>query len=122
MTKGDGPMSDDPKAVAAELDRLADRVRRLERADDVIDDIRNGGVLTVPQAATICETTDQSVYRWLADATRRGEPLGLKRATWLIGRVRLLDYARLARASEGGEPAQEVLADLVGAAGAVPRG
>jgi hypothetical protein len=96
-------MSDDPKAVAAELDRLADRVRRLERADDVIDDIRNGGVLTVPQAATICETTDQSVYRWLADATRRGEPLGLKRATWLIGRVRLLDYVEK---YQGGLPAR----------------
>jgi hypothetical protein len=59
---------------------------------DVIDEIANGGLLTVAQAATICETTDQTIYRWLADAARRGEPLGLKRATWMIGTARLLDY------------------------------
>jgi hypothetical protein len=86
-------MSDDPKTVAAEIDLLADRVRRLEPADDVIDNIRNGGLLTTARAATICEVTDQTIYRWIDDAGRRGEPLGLKQATtWLIGTARLLDY------------------------------
>jgi len=96
-------MSDDPKAVAAELDRLANRVRWLERADDVIDDIRNGGLVTVQRAAIICETTDQIVYRWLTDAVRRGEPLGVKQATWLIGTARLLDYIEK---YQGGLPAR----------------
>jgi hypothetical protein len=59
---------------------------------DVFDEIANGGLLTVPRAAIICETTDQTIYRWLADAVRRGEPLGVKQATWLIGTARLLDY------------------------------
>jgi hypothetical protein len=85
-------MSDDPKALAAEFDRLVDRVRRLERADDVIDDISNGGLLTVPQAAIICEVTDQTIYRWIEDAAGKGRPVGLKRATWMIGTARLLDY------------------------------
>lgn len=97
-------MSDDPKAVAVELDRLAERLRRLERADDVIDDIRSGGLLTTAQAATICEVTDQTIYRWNEDAGRRGEPLGLKQATaWLIGTARLLDYVEK---YQGGLPAR----------------
>ena len=96
-------MSDDPKVLAAEFDRLVDRVRRLERADDVIDDIRNGGLLTVAQAAIICEATDQTIYRWLVDATRRGRPLGEKRATWLLGTARLLDYVER---YQGGLPAR----------------
>jgi hypothetical protein len=70
---------------------------------DVIDEIANGGLLTVAQAATICETTDQTIYRWLTDAGRRGEPLGLKRATWMIGTVRLLDYVEK---YQGGLPAR----------------
>src|SRR5438445_7947526 len=85
-------MPDDPKALAAELDRLVDRLRRLTRADDVIDDIRNGGLLTTAQAATICEVSDQTIYRWNEDATCKGEALGLKQATWLIGTARLLDF------------------------------
>jgi hypothetical protein len=59
---------------------------------DVIDEIANGSLLTVAQAAIICEVTDQSILRWLVDAARRGRPLGLKRATWLIGRDRLFGY------------------------------
>jgi hypothetical protein len=85
-------MSDDPKALAAELDRIVDRLRRLERADDVIDDIRNGGLLTTAQAATICEVSGETIRRWNEDATCKGEALGLKQATWLIGTARLLDY------------------------------
>jgi hypothetical protein len=70
---------------------------------DVVDEIANGGLLTVAQAAIICEAADQSVYRWLADAARRGEPLGLKRATWMIGKARLLDYVEK---YQGGLPAR----------------
>ncbi|MBR0792162.1 hypothetical protein JQ631_24015 [Bradyrhizobium manausense] len=96
-------MADDPRALAAELDRFADRLRRLERADDVIDSISNGGLLTVPQAAAVCEISDQTCYRWIADAERRGGSLGLKRATWLIGTERLLDYIEK---YQGGLPAR----------------
>jgi hypothetical protein len=69
----------------------------------VIDAIRNGGLLTVQRAATICETTDQTVYRWLTNAARRGEPLGVKQATWLIGTARLFDYVEK---YQGGLPAR----------------
>jgi hypothetical protein len=96
-------MSDDPKAVAAELDRLAERLRRLERADDVIDDIRSGGLLITAQAAIICEVSGQTICRWNEDAARRGEPLGVKQATWLIGTARLLDYVEK---YQGGLPAR----------------
>jgi hypothetical protein len=69
---------------------------------DVIDGIANGGLLTTAQAATICEVTDQTIYRWIDDAGRRGEPLGLKQATtWLIGTARLLDYIEK---HQGGRP------------------
>lgn len=70
---------------------------------DVIDEIANGGVLTVPQAATICETTDQTIYRWIEDAVSKGRPLGEKRATWLLGKARLLDYLEK---YQGGLPAR----------------
>ncbi len=46
---------------------------------DVIDEFANGGLLTVPQAATICEVTDQTIYRWIDDAVSKGQPLGKKR-------------------------------------------
>ncbi|MHC2618249.1 hypothetical protein ACVIW2_000281 [Bradyrhizobium huanghuaihaiense] len=96
-------MAEDPRALAAELDRFADRLRRLERTDDLIDSIANGGLLTVPQAAAVCGISDQTLYRWLADAERRGAPLGLKRATWLIGTERLFDYVEK---YQGGLPAR----------------
>lgn len=72
-------------------------------SDDVIDEIERGGVLTVPQAAIICETTDQSVYRWNAEAVSKGRPLGTKRATWLLGTMRLLDFVEK---YQGGLPAR----------------
>jgi hypothetical protein len=59
---------------------------------DVIDQIASGGLLTVSQAAIICETTDQTIYRWLEDATNKGRALGEKRATWMIGTARLFAY------------------------------
>ena len=83
---------------------------------DVIDEIANGGLLTVPQAAAICEVTDQSIYRWLDHAALKGQPLGKKSATWLIGTARLSTTLRRIRgftgAREGREPAEEILADL----------
>jgi hypothetical protein len=59
---------------------------------DVIDEIASGALLTTSQAATICEVTDQTIYRWIEDAGRRGEPLGIKQATWLLSTARLLAY------------------------------
>lgn len=70
---------------------------------DVIDEIANGGLLTVAQSAAICEVTDQSIYRWLDHAALRGQPLGKKSATWLIGTARLFDYVE---AYQGGLPAR----------------
>jgi hypothetical protein len=70
---------------------------------DMIDEIVRGGVLTVPQAAIICETTDQTIYRWIEDAASKGRPLGKKRATWLLGTARLLDYVEK---HQGGFPAR----------------
>ncbi|MGY4291485.1 hypothetical protein ACVWXO_010751 [Bradyrhizobium sp. LM2.7] len=69
---------------------------------DVIDEIANGGLLTAPQAAT-CEVTDQTIYRWNEDATSKGQSLGKKSATWLIGTARLLDYIEK---HQGGLPAR----------------
>jgi len=60
-------------------------------------------LLTVAQAAIICQAADQSLYRWLADAARKGRPLGVKQATWLIGKARLLDYVEK---YQGGLPAR----------------
>jgi hypothetical protein len=85
-------MSDPVERISAALEQALADVKRLERVGDLIDDIAAGGLLTVAQAATICEVTDQTIFRWLADAARRGRPLGLKRATWLLGTARLLDY------------------------------
>lgn len=70
---------------------------------DVIDEIANGGLLTVMQAATVCEVSDETIRRWNADAARRGQSLGKKGATWLIGRARLLDYVEK---YQGGLPAR----------------
>lgn len=70
---------------------------------DVIDEIANGGVLTAAQAATICDVTDQTIYRWIDDAASRGQPLGIKGATWLIGTARLLQYVEK---YQGGLPAR----------------
>ena len=45
-----------------------------------------------PELQVICEVTDQSIYRWIDDASGKGLPLGRKCATWLLGTARLLDY------------------------------
>jgi hypothetical protein len=104
-------MTDDQKALAAELDRLsadaarlADRVRRLGRAGDPIDDLREGLFLTVREAATVCAVTDQAIYNWIEDAARMRNPIGEKRANvWVIDTARLLAYVEKHR---GGLPAK----------------
>jgi hypothetical protein len=47
--------------------------------------------------------TGQTIYRWNEDAGRRGEPLGLKPATWMIGTTRLFDHIEK---YQGGLPAR----------------
>lgn len=70
---------------------------------DVIDEIANGGLLTVVQAAAICEVTDQTIYRWIDHAGSLGQSLGKKSTTWLIGTARLAAYLE---AHQGGLPAR----------------
>jgi hypothetical protein len=83
----------DPKALAAELVLLAERVEQLESRGDVLDQIGRGALLTVRRAATICEISDQRVIDWTLDSVRRGpRPIGEKLTTWLICTERLFDY------------------------------
>jgi hypothetical protein len=93
-------MTDEQKALAAELDqlsadvaRLADRLRRLGKAGDAMDDLREGLFLTVAQAATVCDVTDQAVYYWIEHAARMRRPIAEKRASvWIIDTARLFAY------------------------------
>lgn len=93
-------MTDDQKALAADLDRLsadaarmAERVRRLGRAGDGIDDLREGFFLTVRQAAIVCAVTDQAIYNWIDDAARMRRPIAEKCASvWVIDTARLLAF------------------------------
>lgn len=70
---------------------------------DVIEEIASGGLLTVAQAAVICEVTDQTIYRWIDDAASKGQILGKKSATWLIGTSRLFAYVEKC---QGGLPSR----------------
>jgi hypothetical protein len=104
-------MTDEQKALAAELDRLsadaallADRVRRLGRAGDAMDDLREGLFLTVAQAATVCDVSDQAVYCWIDHAARMRRPIAEKRANvWIIDTALLFSYVETHR---GGLPAR----------------
>jgi hypothetical protein len=96
-------MADPIERITANLEQALADVKRLERAGDVIDAIRDGGVLTVRQAAIICDRDDQTIYRWIEDAAQKGRPLGLKQATWMVGTERLLDYVEK---HQGGLPAR----------------
>lgn len=111
-------MTEEQKALAAELDclsadaarlsvdaaRLADCVRRLGRSGDPIDDLREGLFLTVEQAATVCTVADQAIYNWIDVAARMRRPIAEKRArVWIIDTARLLAYVEKHR---GGLPAR----------------
>jgi len=85
-------MSDNLKALIAELERILVLARQLEHAGDVLDQIGRGALLTVQQASIICRVTDQAIYDWIEHSLQRGRPIGEKRATWMIGTERLLDY------------------------------
>ena len=128
-------MTDDQKALAAELDQLAAehtklatdaaslaiRVRRLGRVGDALDDLRDGAFLTVSQAAIICEVSDQTVLNWIADAERLDRPIAEKQVSWIIGRDALLDYvlarrqgcARCHRGAASGVLAEVAIAGAV---------
>jgi hypothetical protein len=104
-------MTEEQKALAAELDRLAsdaarlaERVRRLGRAGDAIDDLREGLFLTVGQAAIVCGVTDQAIYNWIDDAVGMRRPIAEKRArVWIIDTALLFAYVEKYR---GGLPAR----------------
>ncbi|TYO67078.1 hypothetical protein FXV83_07685 [Bradyrhizobium hipponense] len=104
-------MTEEQKALAAELDRLsadaarlADCVRRLGRSGDPIDDLREGFFLTVGQAATICAVADQAIYNWIDLAAQMRRPIAEKRArVWIIDTARLLAFVEKHR---GGLPAR----------------
>lgn len=108
-------MTDDQKALAAELDRLsadaarlADCVRRLGKVGDPMDDLREGFFLTVAQAATVCAVTDQAIYYWIDHAARMGRPIAEKRANvWIIDTARLFAYV----AKHRGGPSARVKAE-----------
>jgi hypothetical protein len=104
-------MTDEQIALAAELDRLstdaarlADRFRRLSKAGDAMDNLRERLCLTVAQAASVCEVSDQAIYIWIDLATRIGRPFAEKHANvWIIDTARLLAYIGKYR---GGLPAR----------------
>ena len=97
-------MTDNIADLAALLEQAAAALRQRERAGDALDDLREGGLLTVQQAATICGTSGQTIRDWIDDSARRGpRVIGEKRATWIISTPRLLAYIEKHR---GGRPAR----------------
>jgi hypothetical protein len=99
-------MTDDQKVLADELDqlaseharfaanvtRLAKRVRQLGPVGDALHALRNGEFLTTSQAAIICDVTDQTIRDWIEHAASIGQPIAEKRTTWIIIRSLLLGY------------------------------
>ncbi|RXG86148.1 DNA-binding protein [Bradyrhizobium zhanjiangense] len=104
-------MTDDQKALAAELDRLsgdatrlAECVRRLGSASGAMDNLRDRLFLTVAEAAAVCDVTDQAIYNWIEHAARVRRPMAEKRANvWIIVTAQLLAYIEKHR---GGLPAR----------------
>jgi hypothetical protein len=85
-------MTDDQKAVASELHQLADRVRQLETSGDVVDQILNGALLSLEQAADVVECSGEKVRKSCELAAGTQRPLGVKFANrWFVGKARLLD-------------------------------
>jgi hypothetical protein len=92
-------MTDDPKSLAAELDRLitdagrlADRVRQLETEGSVVARILRGELLNLEQAADVAECSDEKIRKQCELTTGTNRPLGIKFANrWMVGRLELLD-------------------------------
>jgi hypothetical protein len=83
---------DDQRALAAELHRFADRVRQLETSGDVVDQILNGALLSLEQAADVAECSGEKVRKSCELAAGTQRPLGVKFANrWFVGKARLLD-------------------------------
>jgi hypothetical protein len=101
-------MTDDQKTLADELDRLsgfvanlAGRVRRLNKAGDVVDGFL---FLSVAEAAQVCGVSGQAIRTWIDHAARMGRPIAQKCAnTWIVDVSRLLAYVEKHR---GGLPAR----------------
>jgi hypothetical protein len=89
----------DPKSLAAELDRLtahagrlADRVRQLESEDSVIARILRGELLNLEQAADVAECSDEKLRKQCELTAGTNRPLGIKFANrWMVGKLELLD-------------------------------
>jgi hypothetical protein len=92
-------MTDDPKSLAAELDRLtadagrlADRVRQLENEGSVVARILGGELLNLEQAADVAECSDEKIRKQCELTAGTKRPLGIKFAgRWMVGKLELLD-------------------------------
>jgi hypothetical protein len=83
---------DDQKALATELHRFADRVCQLETSGDVVDQILDGALLSLEQAADVAECSGEKVRKSCELAAGTQRPLGVKFANrWFVGKARLLD-------------------------------
>jgi hypothetical protein len=92
-------MTDDQKALAAELDRvagdarrLAERVRQHQSDDGVVVRILRGELLTLEQAADVAECSDEKIRKQCELTAGTNRPLGIKFANrWMVGKLELLD-------------------------------
>jgi hypothetical protein len=92
-------MTNDPRSLAADLDRLtadagrlAGRVRQLDSEGDVVDQILDGELLSLDQAADVAECSDEKIRKACVAAAATKRPLGIVFAgRWFVGKVRLLD-------------------------------
>jgi hypothetical protein len=85
-------MIDPRDMLAAELHQFADRLQRLETSGDVVDQILDGALLSLEQAADVGECSDEKVRRACELAAGTQRPLGVKFANrWFVGKARLLD-------------------------------
>ena len=85
-------MTDDQKALVVELHQLADRLQRLETSSDVVDQILDGALLSLEQAADVGECSDEKIRKSCELTAGTKRPLGVKFAgRWFVGKERLLD-------------------------------
>jgi hypothetical protein len=93
-------MADDQLAIAAELERLADHMRRLadqvhqreNGGSSVIARILRGELLTLDQGADVAECSDEKLRKHCELTAGTSRPLGIKFANrWFVGKLELLD-------------------------------